>query len=834
MTVYGELLTYLIYFKMLSLFRDPNVDRQKLFGLMCVSTDECLVDRCAERILRTSWDSAKHVAAAPLDMARSAPWDYLKPQSSSSHSVFLEKLLSECTSEDSVVNSDFLCGGPERQEFVERHLPGVVNGHPWDGHPTNAISWDVFWPEGVDEPIPFVELARSHTGDDPRQNAEVAEDSTAEDYSMREYQPVTTKAGGRLWSISLAAPSTSGVDMTGLRAAYPFQLLVRIDAGREALIYDAFEYLPTPVAAFEMDSARGDPVTPSELGQIEQLLKRHYRKVSLLVGSQNDDGIRTEGPHAERCRQHGSRLHPLAEWNRFKNSRVRRVRFPVSAICGARLLIQNSSRPHESLPAARGAFSVSSLGQRSADSHEGWRALPGTMAAMGPELEPLGVLVLELSQIGMHSEAVFAEMPVWALHKDSRLRRPCSDWTPDNGFSRSRRHYIVGDASEMIELSKALATTFPHFAQLLRMSPSDDGSPVPEPARKMPAHVRECLHRMKNTLAADLPQLWPSRTPSVLSLASLAARKLAKEAGNRRVASGGGGGRKRPFGSQAQVHDFLRRAGIKKPATVNPCLKAGMLNGHIPIPAHLLTAENTKPFLKQVLLKAGCSCCGKTLKCTVRQALRQPVIGIDYGDGGEDGAVQCKDCGGNYVTGLCNGDPSFDCGKGHNHCVECPDFGVCIGDYREAHCHRCGDHFFAGNYGFPCPCRGKDSDDFGGGLSAFSESSDSDKYDEEMGDQANAGPAPSPPEGCWNGHLRGVDVATMHAQLQLQVQKFQPALDSLDGASLSSKSLADLAALFDRLRPQQQHEVRSQHSEGEEEDEDSGDDEVPDPHSDSG
>ena len=75
-----------------------------------------------------------------------------------------------------MVNSDFLCGGHERKEFVAHHLPGVVKGHPWDGHPTNAISWDVFWPEGVDdEPIPFVELARSHAGDDPRQNAAVAD-----------------------------------------------------------------------------------------------------------------------------------------------------------------------------------------------------------------------------------------------------------------------------------------------------------------------------------------------------------------------------------------------------------------------------------------------------------------------------------------------------------------------------------------------------------------------------------------------------------------------------------------------------------------------------------
>ena len=60
-------------------------------------------------------------------------------------------------------------------------------------------------------------------------------------------QPLTTKAGGRLWSITFAAHDTSGSGKdtcTGLRAAYPLQLLVRFDVGRQALVYDAFEFKP--------------------------------------------------------------------------------------------------------------------------------------------------------------------------------------------------------------------------------------------------------------------------------------------------------------------------------------------------------------------------------------------------------------------------------------------------------------------------------------------------------------------------------------------------------------------------------------------------------------
>ena len=83
--------------------------------------------------------------------------------------------------------------------------------------------------------------------------------------------------------------------------------------------------------------------------------------------------------------------------------------------------------------------------------------------------------------------------------------------------------------------------------------------------------------------------------------------------------------------------------------------------------------------------------------------LDQPTYGGgDYEDGGIEGAVQCEDCCGMYVTGLCEGRAQFDSGKFHNHCTQCPDFGICIGDYREAHCEDCGKHWFAGMSGFAC------------------------------------------------------------------------------------------------------------------------------------
>ena len=62
-----------------------------------------------------------------------------------------------------------------------------------------------------------------------------------------------------------------------------------------------------------------------------------------------------------------------------------------------------------------------------------------------------------------------------------------------------------------------------------------------------------------------------------------------------------------------------------------------------------------------------------------------------------------KGCGGaTYVTGMCEGLFEEDSGKSHNHCGECTNGGTCIADYRNAHCRKCGEHYFRGNSGFAC------------------------------------------------------------------------------------------------------------------------------------
>merc|ERR1712117_941007 len=144
------------------------------------------------------------------------------------------------------------------------------------------------------------------------------------------------------------------------------------------------------------------------------------------------------------------------------------------------------------------------------------------------------------------------------------------------------------------------------------------------------------------------------------------------------------GGKGQKSARKEAVNQLFRDAGVD-PNKVNKCLKAGVLNGHVP-----LTEEGTIN-LGQVLLKSGCNCCSKELTCTIRDALYQIEYGgNEYEDGGEHAAVQCNNeeefdgdgCGGNFITGLCNGDIHFDSGKFHNHCGKCANFGHCIGDYR--------------------------------------------------------------------------------------------------------------------------------------------------------
>ena len=120
------------------------------------------------------------------------------------------------------------------------------------------------------------------------------------------------------------------------------------------------------------------------------------------------------------------------------------------------------------------------------------------------------------------------------------------------------------------------------------------------------------------------------------------------------------------------------------------CLKSAIQKGLIKI-----KGENKEEDLAMVVHSEKHDSCGHTINATLGDLLMQPdYAGTDYEDGSMEATVVCKECeedeekeegeeSRTYVTGLCEGRPSFDCGKFHNHCCACPGFGMCIHDYRQ-------------------------------------------------------------------------------------------------------------------------------------------------------
>jgi hypothetical protein len=137
------------------------------------------------------------------------------------------------------------------------------------------------------------------------------------------------------------------------------------------------------------------------------------------------------------------------------------------------------------------------------------------------------------------------------------------------------------------------------------------------------------------------------------------------------------------------------------------CFLAACFRGHIRI-----NAENGVAELDRVIHEEACLICTEKVKFTIRDCLSQD----DYGVNGE-GPAKCNSGGVNncaglrldhgisyYLSGLCDGYFRLDEGKFHNHCMKCPGFGKCIGDYRQGHCEECGNHFWVGYIGkYHCP-----------------------------------------------------------------------------------------------------------------------------------
>merc|ERR1712029_71909 len=150
---------------------------------------------------------------------------------------------------------------------------------------------------------------------------------------------------------------------------------------------------------------------------------------------------------------------------------------------------------------------------------------------------------------------------------------------------------------------------------------------------------------------------------------------------------------------------------------VSKCVRAAIQRGYID-----LKGED-KEELSQVIYKGKFAdwSCGHSKDVKLCEVLYQPdYAGLDYADELKDATILCgvPDCDGGdgvlagrgrmYLSTICIGKPTPGDGKFHNHCQECPGFGECIYDYRNAHCYDCDDHYFEGSgfTGFECHCKG--------------------------------------------------------------------------------------------------------------------------------
>lgn len=522
----------------------------------------------------------------------------------------------------------------------------------------------------------------------------------------------------RLWSISFVAPAESkesSASCVDMKASYPCQLTIRYDIGRNLLIYDMFDFHPINVKEFKQQysESQNDLCTESELAEVESLLRstRRNRAVAssfmhMSMGIEPSVGqecLSTENTVQERIQAIGIvKCCHLLNYIRFRKCRLMRVRFPLHGLRGARLIEFDCQRPNDDLPAAKGRHPLSRLG---GPGEMGTAPGHNSFEKSDDKIEPLGMLVLEFGDTcanfvsGDKNSTILNKHPYASTvahpkHWQERMRLPYDgDWTPDQAFSKSRRHYIVGDMSEMLELANFLISKNSYVRNALILPP---GNQHPS-ARKV-----------LNSLSGDASVLSLSATPidkfisfikvneesatSRCTLKSLCVDALLGSSTLQETKR-----RTRQFETEEDVNEFLRRCGIGYPDGVNMCLKAALLNDKLKVPEQFLHGEDASGWLGTELLSGECSRCKKLMTCSIRQVLYQDHCASESREDYDRAPIKCGGflCSGKYVTAICRGMPRFD-RDNHNHCTECPGFGCCIGYWRNNHCEECGGHYITG------------------------------------------------------------------------------------------------------------------------------------------
>ena len=285
----------------------------------------------------------------------------------------------------------------------------------------------------------------------------------------------------------------------------------------------------------------------------------------------------------------------------------------------------------------------------------------------------------------------FAYTVAWPKRWQERMRLPYpTDWTPNKMFSKSRRHYIVGDWSEMLELTNFFMAKNSSVRNMLSL-----------PMGQQHASAKKMLNSLSGCVSALALNATPTDTFSRVVQVNDHSSTLKNLCVDTLVNSSSLQLEKkmmRQFETEEDVHNFLRRCGIDEPEEVNGCIKAALLNEKMKVSEDLLQAEDASSWLSQILLTEKCPFCKTMLTSTIGQVIHQDHCASSTRDGERDRApIQCGGifCSGRYVTNICQGMPRFD-RDNHNHCTQCPSFGRCIGYWRNNHCVDCGGHFISG------------------------------------------------------------------------------------------------------------------------------------------
>uniref|UniRef100_A0A7S4K968 Uncharacterized protein n=1 Tax=Odontella aurita TaxID=265563 RepID=A0A7S4K968_9STRA len=243
-----------------------------------------------------------------------------------------------------------------------------------------------------------------------------------------ELTPLRTKAAKMMYTIDLVSPG--GSKSCALLSSYEMQLSIRVDNEHYSLYYDCFEYKPE---AIEMEKE-----SLPALRQMRDFERTVYTKhpmrnytfwnVSDIMQLDDSDPQLDEKVHPHKRSIHGQNietLHFKAMSETFMNSKLWRIKVPLSSVVGIRL---------EQAGSELGVSGGIKEDQR--DLH--------------------AVLILELSSPVAAADNAFAVRTVGSQCCAENQFRSVGDWTQGGVASQAIRHYIYGSIYEIKELAAHL------------------------------------------------------------------------------------------------------------------------------------------------------------------------------------------------------------------------------------------------------------------------------------------------------------------------------------------------------------------------------------------